>query len=74
MIKTPVGWCAVLTSLEHSLKDHRLHDAADPDHSGCQGGAAGCDASERDAKALYQVALRNCTGTERRAVLATARH
>ena len=74
MIKTPVGWCAVLTSLEHSLHDHRLHDAADLEHAGCEGGAAGCDASQRDTEERYRVALRNCTGVERRAALASARH
>jgi hypothetical protein len=66
MIQVPVGWCAILTSLEHDLKDQRLHAATDPDHSDCQGGAAGCAQEQRETQALYHEAVEKCTGTEHR--------
>jgi hypothetical protein len=74
VIKLPVGWCAVLTDLEHELQGHRVHHATDPVHSECEGGAAGCEESRREAEMRYRAALWGCTGAERRAKVETARH
>ena len=64
MIQTPIGWCAVLTSLEHDLKDQRAHAAADPAHSDCARGAAGCAQDQRETEALYREAVEKCTNAE----------
>jgi hypothetical protein len=66
MMKPPVGWCAVLTSLESDLADRRDHDATEPEHADCDGGAAACEASRRRVEALYRYALRECSGSHAR--------
>jgi hypothetical protein len=71
VIKLPVGWCAVLMSLEHELQDHRLHAVSDPDHADCEGGAAGCEAGQRETEVRYREALRECTGAAKQAGVKT---
>ena len=66
MIQTPIGWCAVLNSLEHDLQDQRRHAATHPDHAECEGGSAGCAKDLRQTEALYREAVEKCTGTEHR--------
>lgn len=66
MMKPPVGWCAVLTSLENDVADRREHDLAEPEHATCDGGIEACEASRREAEALYRYALRECTASGRR--------
>ena len=73
MMKPPIGWCAVLTSLENDVADRRDHDLAAPEHASCEGGAAACEAGRRQAEALYRYALRECTGSQRHTGAAVVR-